>query len=450
MLRTDFSFVLPEELIASFPSKERTACRMLCLDGNSGQLRDQIFSDLQQFLQPGDLLVFNDTKVIPARIYGHKDTGGKCEFLIERLLTPHQALTHIKASKAPKAGTVIYVGPASASATNAFTNAASPADSSADSSAANDVADAASAVNVADAAVASTSKATTEADSAAAPAPALPSLALAAGQLPEHCYAIKVLGRQGDLFHIDCGAVPLLDILDDIGHIPLPPYIQRPDEASDRERYQTVYSREPGAVAAPTAGLHFDEAQLAALKAYGVEFAFVTLHVGAGTFQPVREDDILKHHMHTEYVQLSPEVAEKVIATHARGNRVIAVGTTAVRSLESAAQAARRQGLAAEITSFYDDTSIFIYPGYHYQVVDALITNFHLPESTLIMLVCAFAGYHNTMQAYVHALEQRYKFFSYGDCMFITKRTAEVDLPPSALVEQEAQKAQEKQAAQKA
>lgn len=397
VLRTDFSFVLPEELIASFPSKERTACRMLCLDGNNGQLRDQIFSDLQHFLQPGDLLVFNDTKVIPARFYGHKDTGGKCEFLIERLLTSRQALTHIKASKAPKAGTVIYVGPHSLTATNVSSPVAYYASNSVDFN------------------------------------------TVATRHLPEHCYVIKVLGRQGDLFHIECEEqVQLLNILDDIGHIPLPPYIQRADEALDRERYQTVYSRELGAVAAPTAGLHFDEAQLAALKAFGVDFAFVTLHVGAGTFQPVREDDILKHNMHKEYVQLSHEVAEKVIATHARGKRVIAVGTTAVRSLESAAQAARRQGLPVEITSFYDDTSIFIYPGYSYQVVDALITNFHLPESTLIMLVCAFAGYHNTMQAYAHALEQRYKFFSYGDCMFITKRTAKVDLPPSALAEQKA------------
>lgn len=380
VLRTDFNFDLPAELIANFPSAERTACRMLCLDGNSGQLRDQIFRDLKQFLQPGDLLVFNDTKVIPARIYGHKDTGGKCEFLIERILTPRQALSHIKASKAPKAGTVIYVGPVAAQ------------------------------------------------DAAAAAAGAESVEATA-----EKRYALKVLGRQGDLFHIECEeGQEILSILNDIGHIPLPPYIQRPDEELDRDRYQTVYSREPGAVAAPTAGLHFDEAQLADLKAYGVEFAFVTLHVGAGTFQPVREDDVMQHHMHSEFVQLSQEVADKVIATHQRGKRVIAVGTTAVRSLESAATAAKKRGLKAEIAAFHDDTSIFIYPGYRYQVVDALITNFHLPESTLIMLVCAFAGYKNTMQAYHHAVAERYKFFSYGDCMFITKRTEPMDLPPSA------------------
>lgn len=366
MLRSDFNFDLPLELIANFPASDRTSCRMLCLDGNSGALSDHTFIDLKQFLQPGDLLVFNDTRVIPARMYGHKSTGGKCEFLIERILSPTQALSHIKASKAPRTGTVIYVG--------------------------------------------------TDAE-------------------PKK-YQFVVLGRDGDLFHIICAEdQEILDVLNDVGHVPLPPYIQRPDEDADKERYQTVYSREPGAVAAPTAGLHFDEAQLADLKAYGVDFAFVTLHVGAGTFQPVREDDVAKHHMHSEYVQLSPEVVSKVINTHKSGHRVIAVGTTAVRSLESAAAAARKRGSSEEIAPFYDDTSIFIYPGYRYQIVDALITNFHLPESTLIMLVCAFAGYKNTMQAYAHAVSERYKFFSYGDCMFITKRTEEMDLPPSVAAE---------------
>lgn len=339
---------------------------MLCLNGNTGTLQDKIFIDLKSLLQPGDLLVFNDTKVIPARIFGHKDTGGKCEFLIERILNPHEALSHIKASKAPKAGSVVFAG--------------------------------------------------TEED-------------------PSR-YQFEVLGRQGDLFHIRSPEhLEILKILDDIGHIPLPPYIQRPDQDMDRERYQTVYSREPGAVAAPTAGLHFDDKQLQDLKDYGVNMAFVTLHVGAGTFQPVREDDILKHHMHSEFVQLSDEVAQKVMETHRNGHRVIAVGTTAVRSLESAASAARSRGLSDEIAAFHDDTSIFIYPGYKYQVVDCLITNFHLPESTLIMLVCAFAGYQNTMQAYRHAVAQGYKFFSYGDCMFIEKRTEEMDLPPSCVAE---------------
>lgn len=347
---------------------------MLCLDGNTGALNDKIFIDLKQFLEPGDLLVFNDTKVIPARMYGQKDTGGKTEFLIERILTPRRALSHIKASKAPKAGTKILVGP--------------------------------------------------EAEPAK--------------------YTLTVLGRDKDLFMIECeDGYEILNILNEIGHIPLPPYIQRPDETVDRERYQTVYSKVPGAVAAPTAGLHFDEMQLQDLKDYGVQMAFVTLHVGAGTFQPVRENDILNHHMHSEFVQLSDEVAQKVIETHKNGKRVIAVGTTAVRSLESAASAAKKNGLSEEIAEFYDDTSIFIYPGYKYQVVDALITNFHLPESTLIMLVCAFAGYKNTLNAYAHAVAERYKFFSYGDCMFITKRTEPIDLPPSALAEQAAQNSSE-------
>lgn len=367
MLRSDFNFDLPPELIANFPSQERTACRMLCLDGDSGSWKDQTFIDLKQFLQPGDLLVFNNTKVIPARVYGQKETGGKCEFLIERILTPQRALSHIKASKSPKADTKIFVGP--------------------------------------------------ESDPTK--------------------YTLTVLGRDKDLFMIKCDEqYELLQILDEIGHIPLPPYIQRPDESIDRDRYQTVYSKVPGAVAAPTAGLHFDEMQLQDLKDYGVQMAFVTLHVGAGTFQPVRENDILNHHMHAEFVQLSDEVAQKVIETHNNGKRVIAVGTTAVRSLESAATAAKKNGLDAEIAEFNDDTSIFIYPGYKYQVVDALITNFHLPESTLIMLVCAFAGYQNTLNAYKHAVAEGYKFFSYGDCMFINKRTKPIDLPPSALAEQ--------------
>lgn len=364
VLRSDFNFDLPLELIANYPSEKRTGCRMLCLDGNSGELLDRTFIDLKSFLKPGDLLVFNDTKVIPARMYGKKESGGKCEFLVERILSTKTALSHIKASKAPKADTLIFVGD--------------------------------------------------EKD-------------------PER-FRIRVKGREGDLFLIESEEeYGILQILDEIGHIPLPPYIQRPDGESDRERYQTVYSRVPGAVAAPTAGLHFDAEQLADLKNYGVEMAFVTLHVGAGTFQPVREDDILKHHMHAEYVQLSQEVAEKVIAAHKRGSRVIAVGTTAVRSLESAAAAAAAAGKSEEIAAFSDDTSIFIYPGVPYRVVDCLITNFHLPESTLIMLVCAFAGYRNTMNAYKHAVSEKYKFFSYGDCMFISKRTEEIDLPPSAL-----------------
>lgn len=357
MLRSDFNFDLPKELIASYPSAERTECRMLCLDGNSGELCDRTFIDLKDFVKPGDLLVFNDTKVIPARLYGTKQTGGAVELLIERITGLNTALSHIRASKAPKAGAELFI---------------------------------------------------------------------------DGGYVLNVTGRDGDLFMIETAdGSSLLELLDKVGHIPLPPYIEREDEALDKERYQTVYGKVPGAVAAPTAGLHFDNEQIEDLKRRGVQTAFVTLHVGAGTFQPVREDDIVKHHMHKEFVELPETVAAAVKATHAAGHRVIAVGTTAVRSLESAAAYARENGLG-EIAPFHNDTSIFIYPGYKYQVVDCLITNFHLPESTLIMLVCAFAGYKNTMHAYRHAVDDHYKFFSYGDCMFITKRTEPMDLPPSA------------------
>lgn len=359
VLRSDFNFDLPLELIANYPSEDRTSCRMLALNGKDGSLSDKNFYDLKDFLKPGDLLVFNDTKVIPARLYGKKDTGGACEFLIERMISQTQALTHIKASKSPKAGQILHI---------------------------------------------------------------------------DGGYDVEVKGREGDLFLIetvDKGS--LLDILYKVGHIPLPPYIERPDEDLDKDRYQTVYSKVPGAVAAPTAGLHFDEDQLSELKKMGVNMAFVTLHVGAGTFQPVREDDIMNHHMHKEFVYLSDEVAQQVINTHKAGKRVIAVGTTAVRSLESAAAYALETKAENEIVPFSKDTSIFIYPGYKYKVVDCLITNFHLPESTLIMLVSAFAGYKHTMAAYKHAVEDKYKFFSYGDCMFITKNeNASNDLPPSA------------------
>lgn len=359
MLRSDFNFELPRELIAEYPSAERTACRMLCLNGEDGSFSDQHFYDLKNFLQPGDLLVFNDTKVIPARLYGHKATGGAVEFLIERILTTSSALSHMKASKSAKSGAVITLE--------------------------------------------------------------------GGGQL-------VVTGREGELFKVETpDGSSILDLLNAEGHIPLPPYIDRPDEQLDRERYQTVYSKVPGAVAAPTAGLHFDEKQLQELKEMGVRQVFCTLHVGAGTFQPVREDDISAHHMHSEFVHLSKEVADAVIRTHKAGHRVIAVGTTAVRSLESAAQYAEKIGAKDPIVEFSDNTSIFIYPGYKYRVIDALITNFHLPESTLIMLVSAFAGYSHTMNAYHHAVDEGYKFFSYGDCMFITRDPkAQLDLPPSA------------------
>ena len=364
MLRSDFNFELPRELIAEYPSSERTGCRMLCLNGEDGSYEDRHFYDLKNFLKPGDLLVFNDTKVIPARLYGKKETGGNVEILIERILSQSSALCHMRASKPAKAGSFVNLNGG---------------------------------------------------------------------------HKFLVSGREGELFKIETtDDQSVLDVLNAEGHIPLPPYIDREDEPLDRERYQTVYSREPGAVAAPTAGLHFDEQQLHELKELGINMAFCTLHVGAGTFQPVREDDISAHHMHSEFVHLSKEVSDAVLKARREGHRVIAVGTTAVRSLESAAQQAEKDGLSDPIAPFSADTSIFIYPGYRYRVVDALITNFHLPESTLIMLVAAFAGYSHTMKAYEHAVKDAYKFFSYGDCMFITKNEkAYTDLPPSAIAKQD-------------
>ncbi len=345
MQKSDFYFELPAELIAKYPEAQRTHSRLLCLDGETGQLQEGHFYDVLNLINPGDLLVFNNTKVIPARLYGNKSTGGAFELLIERLLSEHSALVHLKCSKSPKEGQHL---------------------------------------------------------------------------LFDHGYEAIMQGRNGALFELEfLGDKPLIDILNEIGHIPLPPYIDRPDADLDKERYQTVYSRVPGAVAAPTAGLHFDEELLAKLKEKGVETAFVTLHVGAGTFQPVREDDITKHHMHSEFAVVSQEVVDKILATKARGGRVIAVGTASVRSLESADQASKDALLAP----FAQDTSIFIYPGYQYQVIDALITNFHLPESTLIMLVSAFAGYQHTMHAYQYAVANKFRFFSYGDAMFITKNS---------------------------
>jgi S-adenosylmethionine:tRNA ribosyltransferase-isomerase len=344
MRRQDFHFDLPEELIAQFPTAERRDSRLLCLDGNSGQTRDMWFRDFPTLLQPGDLLVLNNTRVIPARLFGHKETGGQIEILVERLLDEQQLLAHVRASKSPKPGSKLL--------------------------------------------------------------------------LSDTVQAI-VLGREADLFRLrfeDSGEPgrSLLAILDELGHMPLPPYIQRQDRQSDRERYQTVFARQPGAVAAPTAGLHFDTAMLDELTAQGIEQAYVTLHVGAGTFQPVRVEDIRQHHMHAEWIEVDQTACDKVAATRQRGGRVVAVGTTSVRCLESAMR-------GGQLQPYTGDTDIFIYPGYQFQVVDALLTNFHLPESTLLMLVCAFAGYDNVLQAYRHAVEQRYRFFSYGDAMFLTR-----------------------------
>lgn len=337
----DFHFDLPETLIARHPLAERRASRLLVLDGPSGELGHRQFADILGYLQPGDLMVFNNTRVIPARLFGQKASGGKLEILVERVLDSHRVLAHVRSSKSPKPGSKILID--------------------------------------------------------------------GGGEA-------EMLQRHDALFELGFSE-EVLPLLERAGHMPLPPYIDRPDEESDRERYQTVYAERAGAVAAPTAGLHFDEALLEAIRAKGVETAFVTLHVGAGTFQPVRVERIEDHHMHNEWLEVSQEVVDAVAACKARGGRVVAVGTTSVRSLESAA----RDG---ELKPFSGDTDIFIYPGRPFHVVDALVTNFHLPESTLLMLVSAFAGYPETMSAYAAAVEQGYRFFSYGDAMFITRNPA--------------------------
>ncbi|SDN44481.1 tRNA preQ1(34) S-adenosylmethionine ribosyltransferase-isomerase QueA [Vreelandella arcis] len=343
MQRADFHFELPDELIARYPSEQRSDCRLLCADGQSGALEHRRFTDLLELLEPGDLLVFNDTRVIPARLHGHKASGGKVEMLLERPLDAHRGLAHIRSSKSPKPGTeLIFEGDVHA----------------------------------------------------------------------------VVEGRREALFELRfLGETPMIALLEQHGHMPLPPYITREDELSDRERYQTVYARRDGAVAAPTAGLHFDQPMLDALAEKGINSAFVTLHVGAGTFQPVRVDNILEHHMHSEWIEVSETTCQQVRATQAAGKRVIAVGTTSVRCLESACL----QSTDNHIAPFSGDTDIFIYPGYEWRCVDALITNFHLPESTLLMLVSAFAGYETIMHAYRAAVDERYAFFSYGDAMLLTR-----------------------------
>lgn len=344
MQRADFHFELPDELIARYPSEQRSDCRLLCVDGASGELAHRRFPDLLELLEPGDLLVFNDTRVIPARLHGHKASGGKVEMLLERPLDAHRGLAHLRSSKSPKPGTELEF---------------------------------------------------------------------------EGGIRAVVEGRRDALFELRfLGETPLIALLEVHGHMPLPPYIDREDESTDRERYQTVYARRAGAVAAPTAGLHFDEPLLEALAAKGVERAFVTLHVGAGTFQPVRVEDIREHAMHSEWLEVDEEVCAKVRTARAAGRRVIAVGTTSVRCLESACL---KSG-SGEIAPYRGETDIFIYPGYEWRCVDALITNFHLPESTLLMLVSSFAGYDTTMAAYAEAVAQRYAFFSYGDAMFLTRQ----------------------------
>ena len=343
MLRSDFHYQLPDSHIARRPSAVRSASRLLCLNPQTNERRDCEFSRFPELLNHGDLLVFNDTRVIPARLWGSKESGGRVEVLIERITGDHEALAHVRASKAPKAGSHLLL------------------DNSVD---------------------------------------------------------VLVSGREDDLFKlVFSGEQTVLEVLEVHGHVPLPPYIDRPDEPLDHDRYQTVYAKNPGAVAAPTAGLHFDEVTLAALEQRGVEQAIVTLHVGAGTFQPVRADALEDHVMHYETYEVSAATCDKIARTRERGGRVVAVGTTVVRTLEAAMEnGAPRPGSR--------ETNLFITPGYQFQCVDALLTNFHLPESTLLMLVCAFAGYDRVMQAYRHAIARNYRFYSYGDAMFIESRQA--------------------------
>jgi len=336
MLRRDFHYDLPDELIARHPAPRRSDSRLLHLDGRSGAIRDLVFTDLPSLLRPGDLLVFNDTRVVPARLIGRKDSGGRVEVLLERVLGDRRVAAQLRSSKPPAPGAAIR---------------------------------------------------------------------FAEGE------TATVVGRQGDFWELEFADDPA-GVFERLGEMPLPPYLHRPAEALDRERYQTVYARQPGAVAAPTAGLHFDLGLLDACRAAGVESARVTLHVGAGTFQPVRVEDLREHRMHAERVDVPAETCAAVEACHARGGRVVAVGTTSVRALESAAA----QG---GIAPFSTDTRLFITPGYRFRVVDGLLTNFHLPESTLLMLVAAFAGREHVLAAYRHAVAARYRFFSYGDAMFV-------------------------------
>jgi S-adenosylmethionine:tRNA ribosyltransferase-isomerase len=340
MQRTDFHFDLPQELIAQRPSEARSSSRLLALDGLTGSYEDLWFRDLPSQLKPADLLVFNDTRVIPARLFGIKDSGGRVEIFLERALSTNTVLAQVRASKGLRQGYAV--------------------------------------------------------------------------RLPGG-HSVRMIGREADLYVLEFSA-PALPLFEKYGEMPLPPYIERAAEAADRERYQTVFARIPGAVAAPTAGLHFDPPLLQALAARGIKHTFVTLHVGAGTFAPVRTDDLSAHIMHAEYVEVPRAACEAIVAARAAGGRVVAVGTTVVRSLETAA------GLDAQgsIGPFSGMTRIFITPGYRYRVVDALVTNFHLPESTLLMLCSAFVGREALLAAYRHAVQARYRFFSYGDAMFMT------------------------------
>lgn len=346
MKRRDFFFHLPDERIARYPLAERSASRLLVLDGATGQVSHRRFGDLQELLQPGDLLVLNNTRVLPARLLGHKASGGAVEVLVERCLDERMARVHLKSNRTVRTGARVWLE------------------------------------------------------------------APVAGLEPVEA---EVTGRDHDLFLLRlCGPSAWPAVLESHGHMPLPHYMGRSDETLDRERYQTVFARHPGAVAAPTAGLHFDQSLLDALQGRGVQLAWVTLHVGTGTFQPVRAEDIRDHRMHAEWIDVPASTCEAVHRAHARGGRVVAVGTTAVRALESAAA-------SGTLRAFSGDTDIFITPGYRFRVVDALVTNFHLPESTLLMLVAAFAGREAVLAAYEEAIRHQYRFYSYGDAMFVTR-----------------------------
>jgi S-adenosylmethionine:tRNA ribosyltransferase-isomerase len=347
----DFDFDLPAESIAQYPSERRGESRLLTLDGRSGALSDRRFADLPELIAASDLLVFNDTRVIKARLLGRKDSGGRVEVLVERVLDAHHALALLRASHAPQPGSAIAV----------------------------------------------------------------------------NGIQIRVLEREGEFYRLEfAGPCSVLEVLERHGRVPLPPYIERPDAPEDERRYQTVYAREPGAVAAPTAGLHFDEAMLGRLREHGVQTAFLTLHVGAGTFQPVRSERIEEHRMHSERYRVPEETVAAVERAHRLGGRVVAVGTTSLRALESAARRGRLEPGAGE-------TNLFIVPGFRFQVVDRLLTNFHLPRSTLLMLVAAFAGLDNVLRAYRHAIERHYRFFSYGDAMLIDRNPGLIDRSPGSI-----------------
>ena len=342
--KSDFNYELPRELIAQQPLPTRSASRLLLLPPAPASWQDRMIVDLPELLAPGDLLVFNDTRVLPARLFGHKETGGRVELMIERVLGGNEARAQLGVSKSPRAGTALTLDDGT---------------------------------------------------------------------------RVTVLGRDGEFYHLRFeGEEPVEQLLLRSGRLPLPPYVEREPDAQDAQRYQTVFARELGAVAAPTAGLHFDEPLLAALRARGVEFGHITLHVGAGTFQPMRAERFDEHVMHSEWLNVGAALCEQIAATRARGGRVVAVGTTVVRALESSFH-------DGQVRPFAGETRLFIFPGRRIHSVDALITNFHLPESTLLMLVSAFAGYGRVMAAYAHAVRERYRFFSYGDAMLVFPASAQ-------------------------